>query len=138
MTAPVWDLGREEDLEKVVDILVEEGPARGLVLSTTITSPSSPKTTVWCPRRSAPPPQSLTDKGVVSLEEEGIILLGAPLGTPEFVAREVARKVEKVKEVTKLLPLRDGKSLQNSTRKTLSLKNLHTKYVQKMPKIVQN
>ena len=33
---------------------------------------------------------------------------------------------------------RDGKSLQNSTRKTSSLKNLHTKYVQKMPKIVLN
>ena len=34
--------------------------------------------------------------------------------------------------------LRDGKSLQNSTRKTSSLKNLHTKYVQKLLKIVQN
>ena len=29
---------------------------------------------------------------------------------------------------------RDGKSLQNSTGKTLSLKNNHTKYVQKMIK----
>ena len=33
---------------------------------------------------------------------------------------------------------RDGKSLQNNTRKTLSPKNLHTKYVQKMLKILQN
>ena len=32
---------------------------------------------------------------------------------------------------------RDGKSLQNSTRKTLSLKNYHTKYMQKMLKIAQ-
>ena len=32
---------------------------------------------------------------------------------------------------------RDGKTLQNSTRKTLSLKNEHTKYVEKMPKIIQ-
>ena len=30
---------------------------------------------------------------------------------------------------------RDGKSLQNSTRKALKMKNLHKKYVQKMPKI---
>ena len=34
--------------------------------------------------------------------------------------------------------VRDGKSLQNSTQKTLSLKNQHTKYVQKMLKIVHN
>ena len=34
--------------------------------------------------------------------------------------------------------VRDGKSLQNSTRKTLSLKNLHTKYLQIMTKTVQN
>ena len=32
---------------------------------------------------------------------------------------------------------RDGKSLQNSTDTTSSLKNEHTKYVQKMLKIVQ-
>ena len=32
---------------------------------------------------------------------------------------------------------RDGKSLENSTRKTLSLKNEHSKFVQKMLKIVQ-
>ena len=31
-----------------------------------------------------------------------------------------------------------GKSLQNSTRKTSSLKNYHTKDVQKMPKIMHN
>ena len=33
---------------------------------------------------------------------------------------------------------RDEKILQNTTRKTSSLKNYHTKYVQKMSKIVQN
>ena len=33
---------------------------------------------------------------------------------------------------------KDGKSLQNSTCKILNLKNLHTKYVQKMLEIVQN
>ena len=43
-------VGREEDLVRVMDLLVEEGPARGLVLSTTFTSPSSPKTKVWSPQ----------------------------------------------------------------------------------------
>ena len=34
-----------------------------------------------------------------------VILLGAPLGSPEFVASEVEKKVNKVREVTELLPL---------------------------------
>ena len=44
-------VGRGEELKQVVDILVAEGPARGLVLSTsaTATAPARPKTTVWCP-----------------------------------------------------------------------------------------
>ena len=33
--------------------------------------------------------------------------------------------------------IRDEKSLQNSTGKTSTLKNLHTKYVRKMLKIMQ-
>ena len=45
-------VGTREELKQVVDILVAEGPARGLVLSTsaTITAPARPKTTVWCPQ----------------------------------------------------------------------------------------
>ena len=44
-------IGKVEELQQVVDILVEEGPARGLVLSTadTVTAPEKPKTTVWSP-----------------------------------------------------------------------------------------
>jgi hypothetical protein len=38
------------------------------------------------------------------VQEEGVILLGAPIGSEEFVGREVARKVEKVREITGLLP----------------------------------
>ena len=36
-----------------------------------------------------------------------------------------------------VISVRDEKSLQNSTGKNSSLKNLHTKYVQKMLKIMQ-
>ena len=36
---------------------------------------------------------------------EGIVLLGAPLGSEAFVGSEVEKKVEKVREVTELLPL---------------------------------
>ena len=40
-------------------------------------------------------------------------------------------------EFAELASLRDGKTLQNSTDKSLSLKNYQTKYVQKKIKIVQ-
>ena len=46
-------VGTAEELQEVVDILVEEGPARGLILSTSNTAPSHPKTTVWSPTAGA-------------------------------------------------------------------------------------
>ena len=97
-------VGKEEELEQVLDVLVREGPARGLVLSTTFTSPNNPKTTVWC-KDVDDCPAALTAYGIVWVEEEGIVLLGAPIGSKEFVEKEVRRKVEKVREVTELLPL---------------------------------
>ena len=97
-------VGKVEELEQVLDILVREGPARGLVLSTTFTSPDNPKTTVWC-KEADECPAALSARGSVWIEEEGIVLLGAPIGSKEFVEREVRRKVEKVREVTELLPL---------------------------------
>ena len=45
-----------------------------------------------------------TGKGLKKLEEEGTILLGAPIGSSEFVAREIEHKVAKVGEITGLLP----------------------------------
>ena len=44
-------VGKVEDLQKVMDILVTEGPARGLILSTsaTVLPPALPKTTIWSP-----------------------------------------------------------------------------------------
>ena len=99
-------VGKVEDLEEVVDILVEEGPARGLVLSTaaTVTAPDKPKTTVWSPAAVGGEDDPLA-KGLLRVKEAGINLLGAPVGSQEFMAREVRRKVEKVEEITGLLPL---------------------------------
>ena len=101
-------VGRVGELKQVVDILVSEGPVRGLILSTsaTVIAPARPKTTVWCPQ-GIPEAQGQVDplhRGVVKVQEEGVILLGAPLGSKEFVAREVGRKVEKVNQITGMLP----------------------------------
>ena len=43
-------------------------------------------------------------KGLVRVEEDGVILPGAPLGSPTFVAKAVKEKVEKVRAITELLP----------------------------------
>ena len=108
-------LGRKEDLVQVIDILVAEGPARGLVLSTTLTSPASPKTTVWCPAGPLePPPAALAARGLVFVGEEGVTLLGAPLGSREFVEEEVEKVMSKVAVMTERLQ---------------QLEDLHTEFV---------
>ena len=43
----------------------------------------------------------LIDRGVVVVEDEGIVLLGAPLGSHSFMEAEVVRRVLKVKEVSR-------------------------------------
>ena len=49
--------------------------------------------------------EELAARGVVVVEAEGVVLLGAPLGSQDFVEGEVARKVHKVKEVSRQLAL---------------------------------
>ena len=83
-----------EGLRKVVDILMEEGPARGLILFTaaTVAAPACPKTTVWSPQNAAGEGQGdPLDRGVLTVEEEGVILLGAPVGSEEWGGRWLRR-----------------------------------------------
>ena len=98
-------VGKLEDLNQVIDILVHEGPAHGLILSTSLTvvPPSTPKSTIWCPTQTADG-RDPTGRGIRRVTEEGIILLGAPLGSEAFVGDEVQKKVEKIREITALLP----------------------------------
>ena len=91
-------VGTLDQLKEVVDILLEEGPARGLILSTaaTVAPGDRPKTTVWSPQADLIDEADPLNRGVEKVEEEGIILLGAPVGSQEFVEANVRRKVEKV------------------------------------------
>ena len=42
--------GEKEDFVRALEILTEEGPARGMILSTKLTSPRDSKSAVvWCP-----------------------------------------------------------------------------------------
>ena len=71
---------------------------KGIILST-----SSPKSTIWCPNL----PDQVGDpsqRGLKRVVGEGVVLLGAPLGSPEFIASEVKKKVAKIEDITELLP----------------------------------
>ena len=123
-------VGKVEDLCTTVDILMQEGPSKGLVLSTThtVNAPDRPKSTIWCPN---PPVDDVIDpsdpcqRGLIRITEEGVVLLGAPLGSAAFVESEVKKKVSKVEDVTELLPLiEDSHTEYALLRSCLSLPKL--------------
>ena len=82
--------GNKERVQKVIDILLEHGPPRGLHLSTalTVAPPSKAKSTVWCPHATNNQPDPL-ERGIPRVEEEGIILLGCPIGSHGFVNQAI-------------------------------------------------
>ena len=89
-----------------MDILLEHGPARGLYLSTSATT-NNPKSSVWYPRAVRADHFSLDplDRGIPLVREEGIILLGSPIGSVEFERKVIRERMEKIREVTHRLPL---------------------------------
>ena len=68
-------VGTEEELCKVVDILQSEGPQRGLILSTSLTTPDQPKTIKWSKLGRTDNLVSLNDRGIPSVRGLGITLL---------------------------------------------------------------
>ena len=49
-------------------------------------------------------PEDPLERGLLRVREPGIILLGAPLGSPQFIREALEQKMEKVREITSLLP----------------------------------
>ena len=81
----------------------QDGPLKGLFLSTRATS-VRPKSTIWCPDLANTDLYPL-DLGIPRIQEPGIILLGSPIGNQQFVHDRIKEKIQKVQELTKLLPL---------------------------------
>ena len=98
-------VGELDDLQEVVDILVQQGPAKGLILSTSANTvaPNRPKSSVWSPQDLGAVEEPLQQ--VPRVVEEGIILLGAPLGSAAFVRQAIQAKVSKVEAISARLPL---------------------------------
>ena len=90
----------------MVQIILEDGPARGLTLSTRLTTPrgKEAKSTVWCPFLSNTDQDPL-GLGIRRIREQGIVLLGSPLGSFPFVQEMIMEKIEAVRDITNHLPL---------------------------------
>ena len=99
-------MGKLADLAKVVDIIQEDGPARGLVLSIRATTPrgKEPKSTIWCPFIEHPTLDPL-GWGIPSIQQPGIVLLGSAIGNPTFVQEKILEKNKTVEHITTQLPL---------------------------------
>ena len=119
-------IGTADELGQVVDVLLQEGPARGLFLSTrnTVDDPTKAKTTVWS-RPVDNDDDEPIQRGIPRVREAGITLLGAPIGDQSFVEAFLKKKVEKVAEITGLLPhLQDPHTEFSLLRSCLSLPKL--------------
>ena len=102
-------IGTEEELAKVVDIIVRDGELRGLILSraATVHPPSIPKSVVWCPLDGAgSSDEDPLQRGIPKVKaDDGIVVLGAPVGSSSFVQEQLKKRVDKVRGVVGLLPL---------------------------------
>ena len=93
-------VGNKEDFQRVVDIIRAEGPARGLHLSSaaTVRPPTHPKSTVWFPRQTAGDDPLV--RGIPNIKENGIVLLGTPVGDQAFTKDKIRGRFRKIQQIT--------------------------------------
>ena len=95
-------VGKLEDIKKAVSIIRQDGPARGLFLSTEATSPVQ-KSTMWYPELD-PSVLHPVGLGIPRIQEPGIVLLGSPVGDNNFVHTVIEKKIQAVHDITQLVP----------------------------------
>ena len=108
--------GTRQELQTVVDIMLEQGPPRGLYLS-------KQKSSVWSPSIAL----TLDPLGrqIPSVEEEGIIVLGSTVSSIEFEKRIIEERIQKVKMMCERLSLmQDAQAEYTILRSCLSLPKL--------------
>ena len=80
--------GSSDDLLKALKIIEEDGPARGLLLNRS-------KSSLFVPSQGDLSVSSLPSD--IPVAREGFLLLGAPVGSPDFIAAEACKRVSKIK-----------------------------------------
>ena len=114
--------GNKVELQRVVDIIREEGPARGLHLSTstTVHPPALPKSTVWFPHQATR--DDHLERGIPSINDSGVDLLGTPVGDRAFTEKTIRKRLEKIRQISDKLPqLQDAHTEFSLLRSCLSL-----------------
>jgi ubiquitin carboxyl-terminal hydrolase 44/49 len=86
-------IGSVADVHKVFELIQKEGPARGLHLNVK-------KNEIWWPSRAVPDPFPVD---VDRVDNAGVKLLGAPIGSKEFTTDFVKKKLKALDDVCKLL-----------------------------------
>jgi ubiquitin carboxyl-terminal hydrolase 44/49 len=86
-------IGSVVDVHKVFELIQKEGPARGLHLNVK-------KNEIWWPSRATPDP---FPADVDRVDNAGVKLLGAPIGSKDFTTDFVKKKLKALDEVCKLL-----------------------------------
>ena len=86
-------IGSVEDVHRVFELIQKEGPARGLHLNVK-------KNEIWWPSRAVPDP---FPADVDRVDNAGVKLLGAPIGSKEFTTDFVKKKLKALDDVCKLL-----------------------------------
>ena len=97
--------GQVEDVRRALDILLTDGTARGLELSTehSVPTPGTSKSAVWCPDIAHDDVDPL-GLGVLPIRGPGFVHLGAPVGSPFFIQGKVKERVDKVANLLDKLP----------------------------------
>ena len=119
-------VGDREELQKVMDILITEGPSRGLVLNIlyNMEDKTKCKTTVWQAdfelfRETMP--QDFLGKGARAVTEQGFILLGAPIGSDTFSRLAVGKRIDDMKLISERPRADGGRSGRVCTAEELSV-----------------
>jgi hypothetical protein len=86
-------IGKQEDVYGAFELLRREGPALGLHLNVK-------KNELWWPSRAAEDP---FPKDVIRVENSGVKLLGAPIGTTEYTTNFISKKLVVLKQVCETL-----------------------------------
>ena len=79
-------IGDKAEVFKVFELLAKEGPEVGLHLK---------KNEIWWPSRSGPDPFPEVER----VDNSGVKLLGGPIGTEEFTAKFVSKKLDVLQSV---------------------------------------
>ena len=107
-------------MTKVVDIILEDGPNRGLVLSTSYQTPN-PKSLIWSYDTTQLDDDPL-QRGIPTLREEGTVTLGCPIRSVEFIRNYIEEKILKVQKLMdKLHTLNDAQTEYVLLRSCLQL-----------------